>query len=118
MIPLKTIVCIITDRIIYYFHMNTNKRCHSKVRPPRLDGQSCGLFASRSPHRPNPLGLSLAKLDSVKDGLVFVSGIDILDGTPIIDIKPYIKQYDSPDVSTDGQQTSETCDSTESEDQE
>ena len=46
--------------------MNTNKKCPSKVRPPRLNGQSCGVYASRSPHRPNPIGLSLAKLDSVE----------------------------------------------------
>ncbi|XP_054169323.1 tRNA (adenine(37)-N6)-methyltransferase-like [Oppia nitens] len=83
--------------VLYYFHMNTNKRCPSKVRPPRLNGQSCGVFASRSPHRPNPIGLSLVKLEDVRDGKLYVSGIDLLDGTPILDIKPYIKQYDSPD---------------------
>ncbi|CAG2100295.1 unnamed protein product, partial [Medioppia subpectinata] len=108
--------------ILYNFHLNTNKKCHSKVRPPRLDGQSCGVFASRSPHRPNPIGLSLVKLDEVrvnycficelKDGLVYVSGIDILDGTPIIDIKPYIKQYDFPESAADCDQNTKNTDLT------
>lgn len=82
---------------MYYFHQNQNKRRFiAKVRPPRLNGATCGVFASRAPHRPNAIGLTLAKIDAIKDGLLYVSGIDIIDGTPIIDIKPYIEKYDYP----------------------
>ncbi|XP_066957651.1 tRNA (adenine(37)-N6)-methyltransferase [Macrobrachium rosenbergii] len=70
----------------------------SKVAPPRLNGERIGVFATRSPHRPNPLGLTLAKLEKVEGNCVYLSGLDILDGTPVIDIKPYIPEYDSPPV--------------------
>jgi len=62
-----------------------------KVKAPLLNGKSTGLFSTRTPHRPNPIGLTLAKLESVnkKKREVVVSGIDICDGTPVIDIKPY-----------------------------
>lgn len=66
------------------------------MKPPRLDGSKTGLFATRSPHRPNPIGLSLTKLDKVEGDLIYVSGLDILDGTPVLDIKPYISDYDYP----------------------
>ena len=54
----------------------------SLVRPPRLGGDKVGLFATRTPHRPNPIGLSLVKLERIKDGVLYFSGIDLLDGTP------------------------------------
>ncbi|KAI1301493.1 putative S-adenosylmethionine-dependent methyltransferase RcsF [Halotydeus destructor] len=82
--------------LIFHFHKNTNKGCKAKVHPPRLDGETVGVFASRAPHRPNPLGLTLAKVERVEDNKVYMSGIDILDGTPIFDIKPYIEKYDQP----------------------
>ena len=71
------------------------------VRPPRLGGNTrMGVFATRSPFRPNPLGLSSVRLlrveESAKEGLVLVvSGADLLDGTPIYDIKPYLSYSDS-----------------------
>lgn len=71
------------------------------VRPPRLGGNvHMGVFATRSPFRPNPLGLSCVKMDSIEfsspDGPVInVCGADLMDGTPIYDIKPYIKYADS-----------------------
>ncbi|KAK4309724.1 hypothetical protein Pmani_018654 [Petrolisthes manimaculis] len=68
----------------------------SKVSPPRLNGERVGVFSTRSPHRPNPLGLTLACLEKVEDDCLYLSGIDILDGTPVLDIKPYILQYDAP----------------------
>ena len=55
-------------------------------------------FIFRTPHRPNPIGLSLAKVEKVEGDTLHVCGIDLLDGTPIIDIKPYIPSYDSPQV--------------------
>lgn len=76
--------------LIWVFHQNKSARFHAKVHPPRLGGQTQGVFATRSPHRPNPIGLSLVELVRVeKDGIV-VSGVDLVDGTPILDIKPYL----------------------------
>lgn len=78
------------------------------VRPPRLGGnRRVGVFASRSPYRPNHLGLSCVKLEGVdrkaKDGpILLVSGIDMLDGTPIFDIKPYIPVADRPENPLEG----------------
>ncbi len=65
------------------------------MRPPRLGGDKVGLFATRTPHRPNPIGLSLVKLERIKDGVLYFSGIDLLDGTPILDVKPYLPPTDS-----------------------
>lgn len=67
-----------------------------RVRPPRLGGnKKMGVFATRSTHRPNPLGLSVVKFDGIKNGRLQISGIDLLDGTPIVDIKPYVPYADS-----------------------
>lgn len=65
------------------------------VRPPRLGGNKrVGVFATRSPYRPNPIGLSSVKILEIKNGEILVSGADLLDGTPIYDIKPYIPYTD------------------------
>ena len=71
-----------------------------RVRPPRLGGnKKIGVFATRATHRPNPLGLSVVKLDGIKNGRLQISGIDLLDGTPIVDIKPYVPYADAlPDA--------------------
>ena len=84
--------------LIWQFHDNKNQQDSAKfrpqVRPPRLGGkQKMGVFATRSPHRPNHLGLSLLKLERIdthKGIQLWCSGADLLDGTPVIDIKPYI----------------------------
>ena len=70
------------------------------VRPPRLGGNTrMGVFATRSPFRPNPLGLSSVRLLGIEKGDLIVSGADVLDGTPIYDIKPYLSFSDShPDA--------------------
>lgn len=81
--------------LLWVFHQNKVARFHAKVHPPRLGGKSMGLFATRSPHRPNPVGLSLVELIRVeKDGIV-VAGADLVDGTPILDIKPYLPEVES-----------------------
>ncbi|XP_061173918.1 tRNA (adenine(37)-N6)-methyltransferase-like [Saccostrea echinata] len=82
--------------LIFVFHKNEKEFVRSKVSPPRLHGRKVGLFSTRSPHRPNPIGLSLAKLDCVHDRTLYLNGVDLLDGTPILDIKPYIPEYDTP----------------------
>ena len=66
------------------------------MKPPRLNGAKVGVFASRSPHRPNPIGLTLAKLDGIIGNTLLLSSIDLLDGTPVLDIKPYVPDYDEP----------------------
>lgn len=83
--------------LLSYFHLNTNTRFSAKVHPPRLKGETIGLFASRSPHRPSPIGLSLARLVKVEGDTVHLSGIDLVDGTPILDLKPYIPDGDRPE---------------------
>jgi tRNA-Thr(GGU) m(6)t(6)A37 methyltransferase TsaA len=65
------------------------------VSPPWTDGFEVGLFASRSPERPNPIGLSIVRLIERQDNLLFTSGLDVFDGTPLLDIKPYIQELDS-----------------------
>lgn len=74
--------------LIYQFHRNTNWK--PKVLPPRGDRAKRGVFATRSPHRPNPIGLSLVTLREISGLNIFVEGVDILDKTPIFDIKPYL----------------------------
>ena len=103
--------------IIFVFHANTNlahsaakhrsegiehTTARAKVRVPRLNGERRGVFATRSPHRPVPIGLSLATIRAVdvKKGLVEVSGVDLVDGTPVIDLKPYLPFCDSPPSGT------------------
>lgn len=77
------------------------------VRPPRLGGNvRMGVFATRSPFRPNPLGLSSVRLESIEKGddgpVLIVSGADLMDGTPIYDIKPYLPGVDAHPDATDG----------------
>ena len=84
------------------FHDNRQDRVKAKVKPPRLGGQKRGVFATRSPHRPCPVGLSLVRVDRVVGDTVFVSGVDLIDGTPVLDIKPYIPAYDNPAMYLDG----------------
>lgn len=80
--------------LLFHFHLNTNKRFLSTVHPPRLKGKTIGVFASRSPHRPSPIGLTLARLTKIEGDTLFFSGIDLIDGTPILDIKPYVPGSD------------------------
>lgn len=83
----------------FVFHQSMAQQWKPMVRPPRLGGnQRLGVFATRSPVRPNSIGLSVVKLDKidVTDGVtLFLSGIDLLDGTPVLDIKPYIPYVDN-----------------------
>ena len=82
--------------LIFLFHQALEDKPRLKVRPPRLGGnQSLGVFATRATHRPNGIGQSVVKLDKVEPGRLWLSGIDLLDGTPILDIKPYVPYADS-----------------------
>ena len=93
--------------LIWEFSENRGKAWSPTVRPPRLGGnRRMGVFATRSPFRPNPIGLSCGKLTGVRpddpDGpVILVQGPDLMDGTPILDIKPYIPYADSiPDAAS------------------
>ena len=94
--------------LIWLFSEAVDGGWRPTVRPPRLGGNKrVGVFASRAPYRPNNLGLSCVKLDSIDydcpDGpVIIVSGIDILDGTPIFDIKPYIPVADCHPEASEG----------------
>jgi tRNA-Thr(GGU) m(6)t(6)A37 methyltransferase TsaA len=93
--------------LIFLFHHNWQKGWKPTVRPPRLGGNlRVGVYASRSPFRPNPIGLSAVKLLSINTdkGLVSleVQGADLIDGTPLLDIKPYIPYADSIHDATGG----------------
>lgn len=78
------------------------------VRPPRLGGNiRKGVFATRSPFRPNPLGLSVVKLESVRRGVITVTGADLMNGTPIFDVKPYLPYVDSIPGASNGWSLSE-----------
>ena len=82
--------------VIFLFHKTLESTPRLKVRPPRLGGNKCiGVFASRATHRPNGIGQSAIRLDRVEPGRLWISGIDLLDGTPVLDIKPYVPYADS-----------------------
>lgn len=78
--------------LLYVFDQSMNWK--PMVLPPTSEVKR-GVFATRSPHRPNPLGLSCVELVSVKPDRLVVRSFDLLDGTPILDIKPYVTRYDS-----------------------
>ncbi|XP_049337686.1 tRNA (adenine(37)-N6)-methyltransferase [Astyanax mexicanus] len=84
--------------LIFLFHKNGHLSYKAKVKPPRLNGQKVGVYSTRSPHRPNAIGLTLAKLESITGDTLHLSGVDLISGTPVLDIKPYIPDYDSPSV--------------------
>ena len=83
------------DYIYVMFYMDRLKKPVSlRVTPPWAKGLEVGLFASRSPCRPNPIGLTIVTLKGIAGNRLTISGIDALDGTPLIDIKPYVRRLD------------------------
>src|SRR5690606_10231787 len=81
--------------LLFMFHQTLEDKPRLKVRPPRLGGNATvGVFASRATHRPNGIGQSVVKLDRIEPGRLWLSGIDLLDGTPVLDIKPYVPYAD------------------------
>lgn len=82
--------------LLFLFHQALDDKPRLKVRPPRLGGnQSVGVFSTRATHRPNGIGQSVVRLERVEPGCLHLSGIDLLDGTPVLDIKPYVPYADS-----------------------
>jgi tRNA-Thr(GGU) m(6)t(6)A37 methyltransferase TsaA len=84
--------------LLFLFHQALEDKPRLKVRPPRLGGnQSMGVFATRATHRPNGIGQSVVRLEKVEPGRLWLAGIDLLDGTPVLDIKPYVPYADCID---------------------
>lgn len=82
------------SHIILLFHFHLTNKYELRV-VPYMGTKEHGVFATRSPKRPNHIGLSIVKLDRVEDNKLFVSEIDLIDGTPILDIKPFFEKFDN-----------------------
>lgn len=77
--------------LLFHFHRSQGFRMHVV---PYMDNQKRGLFATRAPRRPNPIGLSVVELLKVEDGKLHIRNVDMVDGTPLLDIKPYVPEFD------------------------
>ncbi|WP_028580644.1 tRNA (N6-threonylcarbamoyladenosine(37)-N6)-methyltransferase TrmO [Desulfogranum japonicum] len=85
--------------LLYHFHLSTRTEL---VVTPFMDTCKRGVFATRSPLRPNHIGLSIVELLAVENNRLIVQGIDIVDSTPLLDVKPYIHNFDSVEQSRSG----------------
>ncbi len=85
--------------LIYHFHLS---RGYSLLCRPFLDDEEHGIFAIRAPKRPNPIGISIVRLERIEDSTLYVKDIDIIDGTPLLDIKPYASRFDVRTDTKDG----------------
>ncbi|MEE4116693.1 MAG: tRNA (N6-threonylcarbamoyladenosine(37)-N6)-methyltransferase TrmO [Marinilabiliaceae bacterium] len=85
--------------LIYHFHKSKDFNLNVI---PFLDNKPHGIFATRAPKRPNPIGISVVKLISIKDNILEIENVDMLDGTPLLDIKPYISQFDIHEIEKNG----------------
>jgi len=78
--------------LIYHFHLSTGYLL--KVEP-YMDEESRGVFATRAPNRPNPIGISIVCLVKVDGNMLYIKDVDIVDGTPLLDVKPYVPEFDA-----------------------
>lgn len=85
--------------LLYYFHRSRKEQVIGK---PFLENKEHGIFAIRSPHRPNHIGLSVIKIEKIEEGRLYFSEVDILDQTPVLDIKPYVRHFDARDNAASG----------------
>ena len=81
--------------LLYHFHRVQGVKL---VVTPFMDSQPHGVFATRAPKRPNPIGLSIVKLLRIEQNVLHIENVDILDGTPLLDIKPHVPEFDQPRV--------------------
>jgi len=81
--------------LIYYLHLS---RKYSLKVKPYMDDKERGVFATRAPSRPNPIGISVVELLKVDGNVLHIKNVDIVDGTPLLDIKPYVPEFDVHDV--------------------
>ncbi len=77
--------------LIYHFHLS--RRAPLKVKP-YMDNEMRGVFATRSPSRPNPIGISVVQLIKIENNILHIQDVDIVDGTPLLDIKPHVPEFD------------------------
>lgn len=77
--------------LIYHFHKIKN---HELIVKPFMDDHLHGIFSTRAPKRPNPIGFSVVKLNKIEDNIIYIENIDVLDNTPLLDIKPFIPDVD------------------------
>lgn len=89
------------SHIILVYHFHLSKTSSLKVKP-YMDNQIHGVFATRAPSRPNPIGISVVRLISVEGNTLHIQDVDIVDGTPLLDIKPYVPEFDTRDVKKEG----------------
>ena len=80
--------------VIYYIH-RVKRKLSMVVSPPWIGGEKVGVFASRSPIRPNRIGISIVRIKRIVKNTIFTSGLDVFDKTPLLDVKPYIKDLDA-----------------------
>jgi tRNA-Thr(GGU) m(6)t(6)A37 methyltransferase TsaA len=85
--------------LVYHFHRSKNGPLQVT---PFLDNDVHGVFATRAPSRPNPIGISVVRLVSVKENVLRILDVDIVDGTPLLDIKPYVPSFDIREVTKTG----------------
>ena len=85
--------------ILYYFHKSQREEVQGR---PFLEQNKHGIFAIRSPHRPNHIGLSIVNIKKIEANKMYFTEVDVLDQTPVLDIKPYVKYFDSRDNVTSG----------------
>ena len=85
--------------LLYHFYLSDREET---VGRPYLETEEHGIFAIRSPHRPNHIGLSIVKIGKIEGTRLYFTEVDVLDGTPVLDIKPYVKQFDSRPDSVSG----------------
>jgi len=85
--------------LIYLFHLSRGWTLKLK---PYMDNQLRGVFATRAPARPNPIGISIVRLVRVDEGKLYIRGVDMVDGTPLLDIKPYVPEFDVREVDRTG----------------
>lgn len=86
--------------VIFLFHENNNWK--PLISPPSLNNQKVGVFASRSPHRPNPIGMSLVEIEDISRNRIYLKNYDLINNSPILDLKPYISFADTPNSATQG----------------
>jgi len=81
------------SHIVLLYHFHLSKGCSLLVKP-YMDVVERGVFATRAPRRPNPIGLSVVRLDKIEGNKLDIRDVDIVDGTPLLDIKPHVPQFD------------------------
>lgn len=84
------------SHVILLYHLHKAARIDLTVTP-FLDQEPRGIFATRAPTRPNPIGLSVVRVTGIREGVIQLANVDILNGTPLLDVKPYVPEFDQPE---------------------